>query len=193
MKTISFTPGDWEGELIPAWTWRYDSATPVRQGENCIYIAENPNHPEGFDNASLLTPKRFGVGAKATLRCAFEGIGCPEIILVPKTEENERGEKKYGACFEVVLWKNGINVWRHYREDGKCFWHKRLGLTYPVAEGEIHTLTVEVLEKELSITLNGQNTTLRTEDIPEAFHLGLTMCEGVARVYDFTAKGESLA
>ena len=186
MKTISFTPGDWEGELIPAWTWRYDPATPVRQGENCIYIAENPNHPEGFDNASLLTPKRFGVGAKATLRCAFEGIGCPEIILVPKTEENERGEKKYGACFEVVLWKNGINVWRHYREEGRCFWHKRLGMRFSNAENKIHELSLEVQEQALVLTLNGQQTMLRTEDLPKQFHLGITGCEGIVRIYDMT-------
>lgn len=190
MERISFAPGAWQDRLMPAWTWRYNETTPVRQGEDCIYIAENPAHPEGYDNASLLTPDRFAPGVRATIRCAFEGIGCPEIILVPETQLNDRGEAQYGACFEVVLWKNGINVWRHYREDGKCYWHKRLGLTYPVAENTLHTLTVEVGETELTVTLNGQTTTLRTEDIPPRFHLGVTLCEGVARIYDFVIEGE---
>ena len=29
-----------------------------------------------------------------------------------------------------------------------------------------------------------QKTHLRTEDVPPQFHLGITVCEGIARVYD---------
>ena len=50
----------------------------------------------------------------------------------------------------------------------------------------MHELTVEVLENYLAVTLNGQKTTLRTEDIFPAFHLGATVCEGIARLYDMT-------
>ena len=39
-------------------------------------------------------------------------------------------------------------------------------------------------EKRLIINLDGLETTLRTEDLPETFHVGLTGCEGIVHFYD---------
>ena len=168
-----------------AHTYRFVETPDFTQEETCIRSAENPDHPEGFDNISLLTPNSYSAGVTATMRCSFEGLGCPEILLVFDPETDENGKLRYGACFEIVVYENGINVWRHYREKGECFWHQRLGVEYPVAENTVHTLTVTVLSDMLEITLDGQKNLLHTEDIPETFYLGLTACEGIARLYDF--------
>lgn len=182
---VSFKKDLWsEKDLLTAYSFRFTETPLFTQEDDHIATCVNQNHREGFDNISLLTPIRFTYGAKATLRCAFEGLGCPEIILVPEMEQCEDGAIRYGACFEVVLWKSGINVWRHYREKEKCFWHKRLGMTFSNEENKMHELSLLVKEQELEITLNGQKTTLRTEDIPERFYLGVTGCEGIVRLYD---------
>ncbi|MBE6933869.1 MAG: hypothetical protein E7462_02280 [Ruminococcaceae bacterium] len=182
---ISFAKnGNWCEKLTQAYSFRFTETPDFTQKEDCITTAVNPNHREGFDNISLLSKEKYGVGVCATLHCQFDDVGCPEIILVENLEDCADGAVRYGACFETVLWKNGINVWRHYRDDGKCHWHLRLGLTYPVAEATTHELTVQVQEQALSITLNGQNTVLRTEDLPERFHIGITACEGIVRLYD---------
>ena len=131
-----------------------------------------------------ITKEKCTFGATATLHCGFDGEGCPEIILVPETEACDDGAVRYGDCFEIVLWKNGVNVWRHYRDE-QYHWQLRMSLTFPVAEGSVHELSVQVLENQLTITLNGQKMILRTEDIPEQFYLGATVCEGIARLYDF--------
>ena len=180
--------GEWKGsELLLAYSFRFTETPKPTQEKDCIRSAENPQHREGFDNISLLTHDRFTTGAKATLHCAFEGKGCPEIILVENPEDCPDGALRYGACIEVVLYENGVNVWRHFMDgDHHCSWHKRLGLEYPVAENTIHELTVESREKELVIRLNEQTTTLRVEDLFSSFHLGVTMCEGIARLYDFS-------
>ena len=175
-----------EKEFTTAYSFRFVETPRFTQEQDCVRTAVNPQHREGFDNISLLTPGKYTYGAKATLHCSFEGVGCPEIIIVPEMEHCEDGAFRYGACFELVLWKNGINVWRHYREDGRCFWHKRLGMTFSNEENKIHELSLLVKQQELEITLNGQKTTLRTEDLPERFHLGLTGCEGIVRLYDLT-------
>ena len=187
MYHISFAAGQQTpNPLTRAYTFRYTQTPEPTQYEDCIGSVANPDHPEGFDNISFLTPESFGPGVKATLRCAFEGLGCPEIILVEKPEICPDGAVRYGACFECVLYRDGINIWRHYRnEEGKCSWHKRLGQKFPVSEGQIHELTLEVTENYLTFAVDGQITTLRTEDIFSRFHVGLTMCEGVVRVYDF--------
>ncbi len=188
MKITFDKNSPWQEKITTAYSFRFTETPLFTQLDDCITTCVNKDHREGFDNISLLSKEKYGVGAKATIHCAFEGLGCPEIILVPEIERCADGAVRYGACFEVVLWKNGINVWRHYREDGECFWHKRLGMTFSNEEDKIHELTLEVREQELVLTLNGQQTTLHTEDLPERFHFGLTGCEGIARFYDMTVE-----
>jgi len=171
--------------MTRAYTFRYKEAPVPAQKENCIESNINKNHPEGFDNVSFLSKETFAPGTKAALKCAFEGKGCPEIILVEKSELCEDGVVRYGACFEIVLYKNGVNVWRHFMDENyKCSWHKRVGVDFPVTENEIHTLTVETKENYIIFSVDGKKTTLRTEDLFSSFHIGLTLCEGVARAYE---------
>ena len=176
----------WQYQLRTVYTYRFKETPPFIQEADHIRSGVNPGHPEGFDNISLITPNTYTPGITITARCGFEGLGCPEIILVPEAELCPDGATRYGACFEIVLYENGINVWRHYREDGKCFWHQRLGVEYPVAEKEIHTLQLQVNKDEFIIWLDGQRNILHTEDIPEKFHIGFTACEGIARLYQLT-------
>ena len=185
MSTYSFAKGEWDQkELAVAYSFRFTETPPFVQHDDCIGSGVNPDHREGFDNISLLSRQTYKAGAKAAVHCSFEGMGCPEIIIVENLEECEDGAVRYGACFEIVLYKNGLNVWRHYREEGRCFWHKRLGLEFPVAEHEKHELTVQTKENYLTVTIDSKRFTLRTEDLFENFHLGITTCEGIARVYD---------
>jgi len=185
MKKIDFANEAWKQEITQAYSFRFTETPDFVQAADHITTSVNKDHREGFDNISLLSHEKYKNGVKAKLRCAFDGLGCPEIIIVEKTERCEDGAVRYGACFEVVLWKNGVNVWRHYMdEEHHCSWHKRLGLEFPVTENEIHELTAEVRENYLVVTINGKRFTLRVDDFPERFHLGITTCEGVARVYD---------
>jgi len=123
---------------------------------------------------------------KAKLRCSFDGLGCPEIILVEEIENCSDGAVRYGACFEIVLYEKGVNVWRHYMDeaDHRCFWHKRLGVLTPVAEKEIQELEVEIAENRILFSINGVGAELRTEDLFERFYLGVSACEGIVRLYD---------
>ncbi|MBE6583035.1 MAG: hypothetical protein E7648_07220 [Ruminococcaceae bacterium] len=189
MQTVKFDKAGWENELTTAYTFRYVENPKFTQKDGYVTTAVNKNHREGFDNISMLTHEKQTAGVTATLHCAFEDIGCPEIIIVPETEKCPDGEYRYGACFEVVLWKNGINVWRHFREeDGRCHWHLRLGDTFNVSENDIHTLTVNVEEYYLNIDVDGHKIRLRVEDIPKEFYIGLTACEGIVRIYDYTVE-----
>ena len=92
---------------------------------------------------------------------------------------------RYGNYFEVVLYKSGLNVWRLWRgADGKVTWHNRLGVAFPVEENAVHTLSTEVKENYLDITLDQMRVSLRAEDLFPAFHLGITGCEGPCLFYD---------
>ncbi len=184
IRTV-FGQNQWNpDDFILAYSHRFTETPAFTQNSNHISNRVNPNHREGFDNISLLTKETYSSGAKAEITCSFEGLGCPEIIFVEKPELCEDGATRYGACFEIVLYTDGVNVWRHFREDGKCFWHKRLGVNFPVEENVPHHLTAEYKDNYLTVTVDGHKFTLRTEDMFEQFHFGLTLCEGIARVYD---------
>ncbi len=187
MQKVLLGKGQWnQAAFIQAYTYRYKEAPVLRQAEDHIFSDVNAEHPEGFDNISLLTREKFTADVTASIHCAFEGLGCPEIILVESSELCEDGVVRYGACFEVVLYKGGINVWRHYRKEGKCSWNARLKLSRAVSESELHTLRVSVRENYLDIELDGETkVTLRADDLPQQFHMGITVCEGIARVYDW--------
>ena len=188
MKT-TFGAGQWNRDsFVHCFSHRFTETPDFVQEAASIGSGVNPEHREGIDNISLLTKETFSAGTRAEIVCSFEGLGCPEIIIVPETENCDDGAVRYGACFEVVLWKNGFNVWRHYRDEGRCHWHRRLGLTFPVAEHEKHTLTVTYQEKYMVITVDGFTTTLRTDDLPEKYHVGITVCEGIARIHSLSVE-----
>jgi len=187
MQKICFGDPAWRKKLTQAYTFRFTETPDFTQCTDHIATKANPAHKEGFDNISLLSKETFTAGAKAKLRCAFDGRGCPEIILVEKPELCPDGAVRYGACFEIVLYQGGVNIWRHYMDEAthKCSWHKRIGLEMPVSEGEIHELEAEVIENYIIFAVNGVRLRVRTEDLPEKFHLGVTACEGIVRLYDF--------
>jgi len=175
---------NWQYQLRRVYTYRFKETPPIIQEADHIRSGVNPMHPEGFDNISLITPNTYTPGVTVTVSCSFEGLGCPEIILVPEAEICPDGAARYGACFEIVTYWNGINVWRHYRENGACSWVQRLGVEYPVAENQIHTLKLQVEKDRFVIWLDGQKNILHVPDVPPKFHIGLTACEGIARLYD---------
>lgn len=188
---INFAKGAWStDELTYAYTYRFDETNEFIQNEDSIENAENPKSPaDGYDYLSLVTKEAFGFGTRITTRCSFEGNAAPLIVIPDCLDDCADGYKRYGRYFEVVLYKNGINVWRHWRkEDGTPTWHKCLGMEFPVTAGEIHTLSVEFKENYMVIELNGVKTNLRTEDLFSSFHLGVTGCEGPCRFYDMTVE-----
>lgn len=186
MKKISFANKNWTEELQEAYSYRFTETSHFKQAEDHITTAVNAQHREGFDNISLITRRAYSGGVRISLRCAFDGRGCPEIILVKKPERCDDGVVRYGECFEVVLWENGVNVWRHYMDetDHRCYWHKRLGLTLQVAEKDLHQLDVEIMEDYIFFSVDGVCAKLLTEDLFEQFYVGLTACEGIVRLYD---------
>ena len=187
MHYYCFADDKWKDELVMAYSFRFTEAPVFKQKADCITTAVNSEHSEGFDNISLLCPDIYNAGVKVSLKCAFEGVGCPEIIFVKKPEECDDGIVRYGECFEIVLWKNVFNVWRHFMDESyKCFWHKRLGLTIPISEGKIHVLKAEVVKDGIIFEVDDVKAELRTEDMFKDFHVGVTACEGIVRLYELT-------
>lgn len=182
---FSFQKSAWdESALTHAYTHRFPYTNRFIQLPDCIENPENPAMPDGYDYLSLMTRHPFPLGTTVTTRCSFSGMAAPLLIFSEDLELCEDGCYRYGNYFEVVLYKNGINVWRLWRqEDGSVTWHRRLGAEFPITEGEIHTLSVTLSQEYMDIDMDGVKLSLRVEDLFPSFYLGITGCEGPCLFY----------
>ena len=119
-QTFDFSKGSWDTDALGyAYSYRFEETPVFVQREDCIENQKNEAATYGFDNISLLTREKYGHGMTVSTRCAFEDLGAPLIVLTPQITQDPRGINRYGDYIEVVLWKNGVNVWRMWMESGK--------------------------------------------------------------------------
>ena len=186
---ISFARNAWNTEnLTYAYSWRFDETPEFIQRENCIESRENPGAPQKFDNITLLFKDPFGPGTRISTRCAFDRYGAPLIVLAADPETDSRGVLRYGDYLEIVLYEEGINVWRMWRREGKVSWKKLMSCVFPVSAMQIHTLTVEAGTEQLKIRADDREMSLYIPDFYPIWYGGIVACEGVNRFYSLTAE-----
>ena len=184
MKT-EFKKGMWEDKFTYANSFRFVEMPEFIQAEDHVHNRKISEEKFGYDNISLMTREKYGYGTKITTTCAFDNFGAPLIVIAEDMHMCDDGKLRYGDYFEVVLYENGVNVWRmHMDENRKVTWHKALGVEFSVTACEKHELSVTVKENYLVVETCGQKMTLRTYDLKEGFHLGIDACEGINRFYD---------
>lgn len=171
-------------ELTYAYSYRFEETPAFIQKDDCIENLQNPDAVYGFDNISLMTKGTYGSGTKLSTRCAFEDLGAPLLVIADKLETDGRGVVRYGNYLEVVLWKNGVNVWQMWMENGEVTWRQLMGVEFTVSEDEIHTLSVLIEKDTLHIEADDRKMLLYVENLSPSFHLGLNACEGINRFYD---------
>ena len=182
---INFSQNAWNtDEITYAYSYRFEQTPVFEQLENCVQNCENSDAKYGFDNISLLSRKKYSSHAKIITRCAFEELGAPLIVITDKLYTDERSVVRYGDYLEVVLYREGVNVWRMKMQDGKVTWKLLMSVTFPVCENTIHTLEVEIEEDMLFIKVDSKKMKLRIDEMYPSYHLGINACEGINRFFD---------
>ena len=107
------------------------------------------------------------------------------MIFANNLYKDSENDLRFDDYYEVVLYKDGINVWRLYKDsaENKMKWHLLLGVNFKVTPKEKHTLTVELAEKAFKIKCGSEDIVLRIADLPKQMHAGITACEGINRFY----------
>ncbi|MBE6883452.1 MAG: hypothetical protein E7487_02475 [Ruminococcaceae bacterium] len=184
---INFSRGNWTtDELTYAYPWRFNLTPQFTQLDDCVINTVDPDAPGGFEWISLMSKQAYTKGSKITVNCEFEHFGAPLIVIAENFDTDDRGVLRCGNYFEIVLWEKGVNVWRIYRKNGENSWKKVMAVTFPVKEGEKHTLSAEVTDIGIQMEVGELKFFLRVDDMYESFHLGLTACEGINRFYGMT-------
>ena len=184
MKHI-FSKDSWNLEqLTYAYSYRFEETPIFIQKDTYIENAKNEHAVYGYDNISLITKHPYDSPVTISTRCAFEDLGAPLIVIANDLTTDNRGITRYGEYLEVVLWKNGVNVWRMWMENGTVTWKQLLGVEFPVNEHEIHTLLVTIKNDSLYIQADDRNMQLSIDQMYSSYHLGINACEGINRFYD---------
>lgn len=184
---ISFAKnGDWREKMRLAFMLRFGAKADFLQEEDAVADPLDKRFFGDYAYVGALTNETFGNGTEIGLRCSFEGSGAPMLMLTDDCTLDRDGDAHYGGCVEVVIWKNGLNVWRHkLNETGeRVGYHQEMGVFTPLAEGKIHDLRIKVDGKMLLIDLNGMRYSVHIPDMPAQFWVGAAVCEGVNRLYD---------
>ena len=187
MKKLIFKKGFWENELTYANSFRYVEMPEFVQEDDHVHNRKISEERFGYDNISLMTREKLPLGTKISTTCSFDNFGAPLIVIAEDLILCDDGKLRYGEYYEIVLYENGVNVWRmHMDENRKVTWHKALGVEFAVAAMEKHELTVETKENYLVIEACGHKMTLRADDLKSEFHVGIDACEGINRFYELT-------
>ncbi len=187
---IDFSENMWnQDNIVYAYSYRFPGTPEFDQYPDHV---ENPKNPDdetwGYHNVSVLTRDTFTHGARITTECVFHDVSAP-LIVISEDLTDECGEWKYGTYMEIVIWKNGVNVWRMVMDENKqVTWKLLMGIKVPFEENVRHTLSVQVLKDALEIDADELHATLRIPDMYESFHLGLDACEGICEFHSMTVE-----
>lgn len=117
---------------------------------------------------------------------AFTDRMAPSVELAWDMDTDTQGRHQYHNNVEVVLWDHGINVWRLHIESGKHIWTKAAYCQFTLQKNTRYQLQVTRKGKQLTISVDGHVFGYQEDSLPDEFYAGVTACEGINRLYDFS-------
>lgn len=186
MQKIEFKKGQWEEILNHSYTARFPYTEKFLQGDGWVSNSVNPKMKDGYNYITLMTKERYKKGTKISTTCTFTGSAAPLIVFTDKLFPDENGELRYCDYHEVVLWKNGINVWDLYKDGEEIKIRLLLEMKFSVEENKKYEISTTLTDKGIEIAFEGRTYGLRVDNIPEEVFIGVTACEGLTKFYDMT-------
>ena len=184
---LNFARGAWKIDALTyAYSYRFPETPVFEQLDDCIANRKNTQTEQGFDNITLLTKESCFPGTRIETKCSFDHFGAPLITIAKDLIPDANGALRYGDYLEIVVYENGVNVWRMYLNEGTVTWDCLLSVEFALAEKTIHTLSTEILKDKLVIIANDQKMTLHVENMYPSFHVGINACEGINHFYSMT-------
>ncbi len=183
MKNIEFTKGNWENCFEYAYSDRFSIEPEFVQEDDCVSNRRNEKMRDGFEYTTIMLKEKYGAGTKMWFTSSFENYGAPLFTITDKVRVDEEGKWRYGACYEVVIWEKGINVWDMYEKDGKLTCHRVMSLEFPLEVNKKHELYMELKDKYIRFGVGDKIAEVRFENMAEQVYVGVTGCESINRLY----------
>ena len=174
----------WREHFLVANCYRWESVPDFILEENCIVNRKSDGIATGFENASLVLKEPFTGDTHISVDCSFDAWGAPLIVIAEDLEKDAKGGYRYREYYEVVLYEEGVNVWRLTTdEENTVTWKKTMSVDFPVTAGDVHTLTVDIVGDTLEITADEHKMTVALPDMFSRYYIGIDACENINRFY----------
>jgi hypothetical protein len=189
-----FTPGNWDradwvrvkfpqGEHFGDWVQQDKCIT------NQVPEGATPEELEGKRAAeacsSMVYKEKLTGNVTISSTMAFAHKMAPLILLTPDLSGDVKGQKECSERFEIVLFNEGVNVWRHSLKDGTLTYRKAAFASFRLEKDTPYRLEMKKTGKTLTVSVAGHTFGYIEDALPDAFYVGLTGCEGLNRFYDF--------
>ena len=198
---ISFKPGEWNSNdwvivKSPRCTYVHGFVQKEDGIENeCPDVSGEEIHKKHFNDvySAMVLRDRAEVGQTVSSTMSFDWRMAPLIVLVENLDKSKAVVPTLGDHWEIVLYAEGLNVWRHSTKDGKPFVYRTAYLKVPFNKGVRYNLEVNVVKtskgmKEIVVKCGGHQFGYVDNDLPDSFYVGIIGCEGRNRFYDFKVK-----
>lgn len=185
---LNFARGAWNMEgLVYANSYRWEDVPHFTQEEDCLVNGKTASLATGYENVSLMLKEPISGDAHIVLRTSFDAWGAPLLVLSEDLAPDGKGKYRYREYYEVVLYEEGVNVWRLTTDENNTVsWRKAMSVDFPVSCGEIHTLTVDVLGDTLEITADDRKMSVLLPDLFPRYYVGIDACENINRFYSLS-------
>jgi hypothetical protein len=195
--SCTFTAGNWnradwvrvkypQGEHFGDWV-QEDRCIANRVPENATpEELEGKRAPETC--SSMVYKEKLKGDVAVTSTIAFAHKMAPLVLLAPDLSENAKAQKECAERFEIVVFNEGVNVWRHSLKDGKLTYRKAAFASFRLEKDTPYTLEVKKTGKTLTVSVAGHTFGYIDDALPDACYVGITGCEGLNRFYDFRVR-----
>ena len=211
-RTFDFSEGRWDrGAFFEARNNDLGRGSPIVQMSDCIMNANNPewsdeelfkNHQaEGY--SSLVLTNRFRGDITFSSRMSFDHRMAPSLVIAGEFAKDAQGRMAFRDIYEVVLFEDGLNVWRHRRPNGGKSEIEKVAYTaHAFKKMTPYVLKVELKRKrvhggrlttDVKVSSDGAEVGFRDETVPSVYSIGLLGSEGRCRFYDLTVDDAALA
>ena len=137
----------------------------------------------------LILDRKFSLPSLITCTMSFDHLMAPLIVIAPDFGKNAEGKREQRDHFEIVLFNQGLNIWRHSFENGKPSYYLAGYLKTAFQPKTKYYLQVKIFKnsygKQLEVTCGGHCFAIRDNSLPDTFYAGIIGCEGRNRFYDF--------
>jgi len=200
-KTISFAKGGWnpdDWQLAKSTRWTYVHGFS-QEADHIVNESDDWSDEDLYANhvtevySSLLLKEKVTGKQRISSTMSFDHLMAPLIVIAPEMGTSADGRHpEFRRHHEVVLYNEGINVWRYIWDGKEVHWTLVAFLRVPFEAGRKYELAVTVEQykqtRRMTIECGGHTFGFSDDALELDNFVGITGCEGRNRFYDFTVE-----
>ena len=198
-RTIDFAAGKWKADewmTVKSTRWDY-----VHGFEQCADHIVNKNGPWSDEElyekhvtevySSMLLKEKFSGKHRFSATMSFDHLMAPLMVIAPELGRSADGRHpEFRRHHEIVLYNEGINVWRYDWNGKTSNWVLAAVLRSPFEAKRRYELSVTVERyketRRMTVECNGRVFGFSDDALELDNYVGITGCEGRNRFYGFT-------